>query len=465
MLQLAETKNKLVTYAMHNNYKGLYNKLTTILNPEQIALFAKPDIYSDTTLWYSAIAGNYTISDITDFTLLKDEQKDIVADQIEALKEEIAIKLSTNNEFKSNYTDFFIVPSENDIKVISADNKLIPILVQWGCKSNEATSKIDPVTFVIQRPRITSAKVVIQVNYTDGVKADNRYFSISYLDKVSREKTNDDGLYDLGRCKIGATVSVFEKVRGQKAYIHNFIVGQDNKYLVIFPYITDATINVVDQNGNAVPGALVRIGHNGVEEALPAKTGVINVEELEAGKEITISENNKPENTQTHILERDANKFVLEIYIPKFSTGVIKVIDEEGTLQSNYPVNVEYEDTQLEYNTAARRLIELNKLEVNKEIKIIDKNNPAIFRNYTIGEDVNEFTLTITKQIPKMVKVRLVDHKNRPLVGIPIEFTSNGVMYKETTDADGICRMTYERFVDKQKVYAQIFFPKKGKKK
>lgn len=466
MFLLSETKNNRVAFILQpRNYTQLYNKLKTVLRAEHYTFFARPDVLTDSTNWSSEFPGDFQATDVLHFDQLNDEDKDTIADYVESIKAEIASILSQNNEFESILKDLFIIPAARDIKVLKTEQGLKPVLTQWGCRSNEVTSAVDPLSVVINRPRITTAKVIIEVFYSDGSKATNKPFYIHYAERDSREKTNKDGLYDRGRCRLNTSFEVYDIVKEQKAYPQTFTVTPDGKYVVTFPLFVNGQVRVVNQKGTPMADIPVLVDQDGEQfTRTTAKNGAFPLEDLEVGKRITIKEADNPDNAQTFTVLKEQNEFVLKIVRPLFANATVKVIDDQDELQRHFPVLIEYDGSQRDTDTGENGSIDLQDLEVGKTVKVAEKNKISNFQTYTVAEEANEFVLKIEKPEAKFVQVKLIDHKNQPLPGIPIDFSYNGQIANLTTNTEGVCILPYESFTDREKVQAMVRLTRENKK-
>jgi len=463
---IAETPNKSVSFILlPRNYTIIYNKLKTYFTGSGIFFLARPDVKADYTNWSVEADTQINRADILDYNQLDNEEKDIVVDQVETLKDNITARLLKEPELSSIVADLFIIPALNSIKVIKKGHELHPVLTQWGCRYNNIPNKINPLSELIGETATTTAKVLLEFYYTDGAKAAGKTFYASYLGRQTQAKADKDGLYNRGRLKLDSVLTVFDIVNDVKSYIHTFTITPNAKYVVTFPYITSATIKVVDQLGELLLNKDILISYQGAETAYnTGQTGIVALNYIECGKTITAIESGNTKNTQTYTLSREHNDFTFVCNRTLYADATIKVIDGNNNLQKHYKVLVDYDGQQKEYSTLEEGIIKLDRLQAGKEIKITDLNKIDNFIIGSIQLENNEFIINITREAPKFVKVRLVDHRNKPMPATLIAFEHNGKKREEITDADGYCTMPFEDFVDGKKVNAVINLPKKQKK-
>ncbi|QDK77740.1 hypothetical protein EXU85_03665 [Spirosoma sp. KCTC 42546] len=464
MFRITESSNSSVTFLLSpRNYTQIYNRLKTLLSAEQLALFARPEKLGDTMQWSSELPGNST--DIIALSALSEADKDQVADMLEEQKAAISGILSANSEFESILNQLFSVPETSAIKVLRTDQALVPILTQWGCRLNESDTQTDPVTTLINKPRINSAPVVVSFFYTDGSPATAKEFYIEYLNRESKERTSKEGQYNRGRCKLNSQFTIYDLVDGQQAYKHEFTVSPDGTYVVRFPYLTSATIQVVDQKNRPLADVAVDITVDGQSSTHASdKVGLIQLAKVEAGKPISITEQANPNNNQQHQLAREQNRYTLQVYRPIWANASLKVVDQNGIPQVDYSVVYTDGNESREGITGSDGALQLGQFEEGKAIKVWPKNKPDAAQTHAIQEGTNEFILTIHKDPPKFVKVTLLGYDGKPIPGINMGLKHASQSEQVITDEVGTSTLPFEWFTDKKKVKATGNVKSKNKK-
>jgi hypothetical protein len=460
---LSETSINTITSKLPSNYTQVYNKLQTLLSKEQQSFFARPDIVSSRIKWSSDIE---TSKPIRSFQSLSAEEKDEVADYLEKQEKSIKASLKNDNEIKRFLDNLFLIPSEASIKVITTEKGLIAVLTEWGSVSNTSTSEINPVSMLINRPRSTTSRVVVKILYTDGTVASDKVFYYRYAaGNEIPSRANQDGIRDFGRFKIGSEFKIFDKVNGLPVNEHTFTVSNDDEYLVYFPLYTKATLKVIDQKDRIVSDLEVGIKTENNQNFYKTDArGVIELDNLEVGKQITAFEKGKSENVQTYTIEKEDNNFVLRVFQEVSVSLIVEVLDEENEIQFHYPVLIEYNGTETEYDTQAAGEIRLSSLEENKTVRIIDKNKIDNFVTHTLQEGKNKVQLKIIKPQKQFVRVLLINHKDEPIPAIPIDFAYQKETVSKTTDEKGICVLAHEDLVDGEKIKTKIYLSNPSKK-
>lgn len=460
---LSETSTTTITPKLPSNYTQVYNKLQTLLSKEEHSFFARPDVVSNQIKWSSDVE---TSKPIRSFQNLSAEEKDEVADYLEKQEKNIKASLKNNTDFKKFLDNLFLVPSEESIKVISTEKGLIAILTEWGSVSNTSISEINPVSMLIKRPRSTTSRVVVKILYTDGTVASDKTFYYSYAGgNEIASRANQEGIRDFGRFKIGSEFKVLDKVNGLSVNEHIFTVSNEEEYIVHFPLYTKATLKVIDQKDRIVTDFEVGIkAENNQNFYTTDARGIIELDNLEVGKQITAFEKNKPEKTQTYTLEREDNNFALRIFQEISVSLIVEVLDENDEIQFHYPVLIEYNGTETEYSTESDGKIRLSSLEENKTVRIIDKNKIDNFVTHTLEEGKNKIQLKIIKPQKKFVRITLINHKDEPIPAIPIDFTYTKETASRTTDEKGVCVLAHEDLVDGEKIKTKIYLSKPSKK-
>ncbi|HMD01143.1 MAG TPA: hypothetical protein VKH37_13365, partial [Ferruginibacter sp.] len=378
-------------------------------------------------------------------------------------KDRITAKLSGIKELQNVATHIFTVPESSDIKAVNQNDEWTPVLVQWGCTSNTVTSNIDPLSTLLFRPRNTTDLVSINVLYTNGEVAADKQFYIDYNGRQSKEKTNSDGIYHRGRCKIGTSLDAFEIVNNERAYVHHFTVTKGGTYQAIFPFLTSANVTVVDQKNIPLPNAKILVTVNDVEtEYTVNEAGMIRLENLEAGKDVLIKDAEGGSGKQ-YAVAKDNNEFVFQVVLHQYAPVTITVVDHQNIPQANYSMVVEQGGATKEYMTDENGTIRLSKVMVESMVKASSVAPPQNVMSWQVAEKDNNFIYMLGPA--KEVRVRLVDRKDKPMPGIKIDFTYNGKTQTMTTNESGVCILPHSSFVDKEKVKVFIHMPKKEKKK
>ncbi|MCC5944178.1 MAG: Ig-like domain-containing protein [Bernardetiaceae bacterium] len=462
MLLLSENQNSEVTQVLQpRNYTQIYNKLKSILSPNEILLFARPDTYSSITRWS---AENYGRSDkFKSYEMLDEEQKDEVADAIAQLRADIGIKLKEHKEFRNIYKDLFLLPSVQDIKVIETETGIQPVFTQWACKSNEVTALEDPLSILINRPRSNRARVLIQAQYADGTLATEKELFIDYRGREMKISTNAKGVYDLGKCLIGTPIAVYDKNENGKLYERNFKVrAEDDTYIVIIPSFADATLKVLDAQDMPLPHVDLIFKQEG-NQPLPINSGdsgSLAFENLEVGTTIRIEEADNPKNTQSYKIEAQGNDFIFRIG----NAVKITVVDENEKPLAEYPLLVTQKETQDKLSADTEGNINLGgDFKFGENIKVADANKPENEETYLVKDGDNHFVFHIKKQ-PPFVKVKLIDHKNEPIPATNIAFNYSAGLKEATTDEQGVILLPYESFQNKEKVKALVHLKQTNKK-
>jgi hypothetical protein len=466
MFSLSENRHTESSFILGQNYTQLYNRLKDALG-EKVFLFARPDMLSQTTKWTSELPDTIKIGAVRSFTELSEAEKDELSDYIENAQYAIEQILQQKTDLKEIIPILFRLPNESDIKVIQTDEGLRPIFTQWGCKTNATNSTIDPVAIAIGRPRADSSKVILEVQYTDGSPAVGKTYFQEYLGKETTQKTNAEGKRDMGRIKHGVSFRVYDIENGQKKYLHTFTVERGGRYLMLIPLFTEGRVRVINQKQEPIAQVSVQIVHDNTNKTLKTnELGIIELADLEVGKEIFVCLADDSTNQTTSTIKRENNEFILRIFEPVYSEARIEVRNEQNQPETNYRVWVDYDGKKEELVTNEQGVIHLPRLLVGKELRATDTLNTSNTVAQKIVEGENILLLQIHRLQPKMVQVRLVNHRKAPLPNIPIDFAYNTQKKTLTTnEPDALCWLPFDTFVNKEKVQATIHLPtKKGEK-
>ncbi len=456
MIELNTTRNTNIKFLLSpRDYQGLYNKLEQHLPQELLRFFAKPIKVGNNVKWYLDNDENIGNNKIKSYTELSEEEKDIVSDYIGDIKPRITKILRGADFFRNTYDKYFQYPHDRDLKVIMTDFEPIVILTQWACQDQIVGNSIDKLTAIINRPQPDKQKVQVFIKYKDGSIAEKRQFYYEYSHKAQetkvekKERTNIEGLCNLRKLKIGATISIYDIVDDKKCYIHSYTIEEGTEiYEAVFPLFADVKVKVINQKNDPVSNIDIVIDYEG--DKITRNTleyGHFTVENLEVTKTITISEKEKSENSIDYTIKSDKNEVVLNIVQPFYSDAQITVINQEDEVVPDVQLLLDLETkkenyTEKEYKSDKDGLIKLTDVLIGSTIKAVQKSNSTNTFEYLLSETENEFIFKIRQQFFADAKIKVIDQENNELSDevLLIEYTTkDGTEQKElTTNAAGI---------------------------
>ena len=462
MQYINDTKNKEVNFLLHPlNYTQLHNKLKTVLDPKELQLFARPDITTDTTSWTADIKGQ---GKMLNFDQLPEEEMDNVADQLEQLKESVTQKLSDIKGLEQVAKHLFTVPEPKDIKAIFIDEVWAPLLTQWACSSNISTSKIDPLSTLLFRPRNNTDHVSVKVMYTNGEMAENKEFYVEYNGKESRESANAQGIYNRGRCKLNTTLSLFELINGNRTHLQQLSVKKGAAYVVYFPLLTKGIVTVLDQHEKPLAGEKIFITTDNAElEYTTDDQGNILLDYIEVGKQVQVKDTVDESNIQQYDVKKEGNDYIFHVVRTAYLPVTVTVQNSFGENQPGYQLVIERNGQTASTHTAdAHGQIIFNKVPEGSQLKVSTVNQLKT-EVYTVAANNNQYIFQLPAE--KEVSVKFIDKKNKPVPGIKVDFKYNGITRSMTTDEKGVCILPYDSFVDREKVKVIAHWPEKKSKK
>ena len=456
-----------MTYLLKGrHYKAIYTKLQEILNGEEIMLFAIPERKQAEQYWFASEKG-YTFRK---YNALSEEEKDYVSSQLEELRSGIVPKLLANNELSAATEELFKIPSEDAILLLdTSDGHQQVCLIQWGCLDARRNQNHNPLEKVINRPKPDHSKVTISAKYSDGEAYAGLPVIFEYKGRQRVLRTDKNGLLYLGSIKNGLSFSIAQE--GEAPLPANqFTVqaGRELPYEVVFPYLLNFTIQVVDQFNEPVPQARIEAIYEGQSQYhVTDESGLVALSQVELKPSpFDIEATGQPDTRQSYELSRATEQLVFQIKRKQYANVLVKVIDEQDEVMSAYPLAFKHHEQQWAGQSDEQGLIHVGKLSIDAPLSITDAHDENNYLEATLNEGEQEIVVRVKRQVPNMIRVNLINHKNAPLPGIPMDFTIGSEQYQRQTDEEGCCFFEESLFSNKEKVKVQVHTKnKKGKEK
>lgn len=490
---LQSNKHNEIEYLLTNmNYERMYAKLTEVLAPDELAFLAQPTSYSSRMVWHTELQGRYRA-----YPMLSEEEKDEVSEQLDAFKRSINTKLSNDPYLSSIAETLLIVPSEREILLFTTPTGTQQvILVQWGCQHLTRSSS-NVVAVILGRPKKDRFPVTLQVGYSDGIPYAAKEIILYYKNRIKPFKTNKDGQLTLGRLKKDTSFSIAPSQTTDETNRISFTVTPtEDIYEAIFPYYIDFDILVLDQENTPVPNLTLQSAYNGRNQTYTTSSkGRISIRQLRlqpnSHYQLTATDDNAF--TQNYTISRTTQELIFNVHRKQFAPVTIKVLDDQKKPVEHYElsINAVLPNAESEaglgasnYKTDNHGIIQLESVEVGSQLQINSIQNTELEQIYEVHKGENEIILQlppvaptpekegepepeepieeIPESLPPKIQILLVDHKNKPLPDIKMDFEINSEVFNDTTDKDGKCYLTSKALQDKQKIQVKVHTKKKN---
>lgn len=467
MLQLARTENKQSPYLISRvNYTHLYNQLKTALPPHLWQLFAKPDIGQNYTIWL--VEEIEQPATVQSFSSLNEEEQKAIAEELEDKKEAILNILEGHPLLGEFAPKLFHVPEQDNIKLIQSNEGKQIMLTAWGCKKTGIQTEANPLTTVLQKASNNRSNVHIEVNYTDGDTASNQSFILNYKNYPKSYETDEYGKSSLGKFRHGSELIASFLYDGEERYQHKFIVDSREAYLIQIPKVGDAIINVVNQKLEPLEAQLEIKYKLDFIQAETNGEGIYTLHNLEQGESIQITASFQDtegliEEHKDFIVQAENNQYTLILKQREAARLTIATIDQNGDFFAT-PLEISSPKGLLSLKTDSSGKLNLDQFAVGDELEVKATDFENSNYKHTIESADSELILKIVVPIPQFVNFKLIDHKNKPLEGINIDFNASNIEETKTTNAEANCQFPIESFTDGEKIKAKIHIPKKNKK-
>lgn len=468
MLELLRTKNSSSLFLIPKvNYTHIYNQLKAELPLQLLSLFAKPQKGSSYTLWLTDY--NHT-KVFQSFSALDSGQQEEIANKIEDKKEAI-IQLLSNHATLSPYLEqLFQITSQDDIKIIESDDGMTPVLCSWACKLAAQKVESNPLRTVLAKVSNNRSLVNIHLKYNDGDIGSNLDFILSYKGQPKVYQTDEYGQCHLGKFRHGSQLSIAFKIGEEQRYHHNFEVDTRNDYQARIPKLGDLLLHVVNQKLEPLPEAVVEIQYKTTSlRKLTNEEGLISLHHLEQKELVHISASYQTElelieQSESFLIEAEDNQFTIILKEREAANLLIHTIDQKGEYFST-PLRITVKEKSQLFQTDESGTVYLSKqYGIGDQLKIEATDFEDSIHDYLVEERENELILKIIVPEAEFVSFKLIDHKNKPLSGVEIDFTASQLQESKYTNSEASCIFPKESFTDGEKVSCKIYIPKKNKK-
>ncbi|MFM9947407.1 MAG: hypothetical protein ACKV1O_05670 [Saprospiraceae bacterium] len=455
-----------ITYLLKVNYRGVYSRLQEVLTAEELSLFAIPERKTSEQFWY--VEGNYSIRS---YIVINEEEKDWVSVRLEELKETILPKLQADKELASAAEDLFQIPSEEAILVIEdTAGNMLPILIQWGCRSSGRDKNNNPLEKVINRPKPDHSRVWVNVRYSNGAVFAGLPVFFEYKGRQKALRTNKEGKLFLGLIKNNLPFSIGMSQDATAAHTHQFSVipNHEAPYEVVFPYFIKFDIKVIDQDEAPVSNAQIQtVYDNTTGIYVTNEDGISPVLQVALSPApFIVEEVAQPENHQSFALNQETERLIFLVKYQQYAQVSVIVEDEEGRRMADYPVTVKHTGETRYYQSDKAGMINLGDIAIEERVTIIDGKDNNNNKETGLSKGEQEIMLQVKRPVPAMIRVNLIDHKNNPMPGIPMDFAIGGQAYHKLTNELGYCEFGEELFTTGEKVKVAVNTKtKRGKNK
>lgn len=143
--------------------------------------------------------------------------------------------------------------------------------------------------------------------------------------------------------------------------------------------------------------------------------GLYNFGRFKFGSQISVYDLIDGKKKSVHDITVTEGKEKYEIIFPLFTKAKVKVINQKKKVIPNVDINVEYEDEIQIKNTGKFGFFNINDIEVGKEIKISEKENPKNSKTYKIQKNKNEYILEILEPFYSDAKIKVVNQNGEIL--------------------------------------------------
>lgn len=454
--QLSQVPYSEITQLLQTNYQSVHAKLGEVLSGEEWAFFAKPIAKKASMAWLTDHRQLQSLASASE------EEKDLVQEQIHELRRTMLPKISTDPTLAAIVQDLFIIPSDADIHyAIEANGEIRVSLAKWACRSALGKADANPLKKFVNRPKKDHSNVIVELSYSDGLPFAQEDFEFHYKDRATKiHQTDEEGRSHIGQLKNGVAFSI-SQINSPDLPQTATVTEGSGLYAFVFPHYIDFEILVVDQEGSVLPNFSFETEHEGQpHQYVTDAEGIVDVKNHPLSKSAYLLK--KEGATQSQYLDRDTDRILFEVPQKQYESITIQVINEAEEPVKNHPIQININGSELSFESDANGQVALGEREVGTAATVVDAYDQHNRQEFVVEKGVAEWRFTV---VPKIVNVKLVNHRNKALGGVPMDFAIGGENHLKKTNEEGICNFPYPLFQAGEKIDTRIHLPAKGRKK
>lgn len=429
------------------NYSNVHAALQGLLPEEYASIFAKINVSGAQAAWSVDDDLQYSTLDTA-----SDMEKEEVADIIAERKNEIEILLKNNVQFGKCCGELFAVPSAANIHFSHGSNGgLTVVLSQWGAKNKSSETNTDVIQSLLVMPRSYFFSSYLEVKYKKDVPAPNEKIDISFFGEPKSFLTDGDGVIAMGRLRSGLT---FVASKGDIRQTYN-VSDSDNRFELVIPRYTSATVTVLNQKDEPVPGYKLIIENVTYTADADGEMHTNQFEYIQ-DENLNILDSSGFRNNDVFKLEweESRNKFVYKIVEHQKSSLTINVMYDNADPAAEYPVTLrnKVDNSIIELVSDDDGVVFLDDLITDDEILVTDGKMQSNNLSVKLNKGCNNCVLTVEREREKMVFVRLHNLDGSTMEGIKIKVKLKSGEMELETDSEGCIYIPASEFTNGEKV-------------
>ena len=238
-----------------------------------------------------------------------------------------------------------------------------------------------------------------------------------------------------------------------------------------------------DEGGIASEEEIIIEFNKNSNKEITDENGLIDLGKVIKGTQLKAYQIVEGKQRFVHDFECDGSEYYI-IELPPLQTMNFIVKDTNGEIQTNYNFTFEYNNKNEELTTDENGIIQLEKIKVFTTVNAYHQEDDKNLypHDFICEQNKEQYLITIPAPIieepppppppepesviePNKIKVKLIDHKKRPIKNQEIEFKHKEKEYKLKTDEEGYCLLEIEEIETDEIIKAVVKVQKKKKKK
>jgi len=373
---------KDVRYALGSaeTAKSRYNQIKgTFPEGNEYRIFAEPIIQGNRFTWTTEYQG--TILNYTQLTPQEQSNaKDLLTAQIKKLLG--AAKSYEDNSLSEFLMKCIEIPDMKDIFIVrhNAEDKVV--LTQWGFMSDTPGAEKGLLEKIINAKRVP---MIFNVIYQDETIAAGIEIHFEFEGKKEIHKSDQNGRITIDKVKVDSFLKAYELEKDQPTNLNTFTCYEYGTYQIKVLQRFDMKFKVIDSNQKILSGERFYFSFNQDEETITSDgSGIMLLPKMKLETEVKVYQlkENKEENTNRFICQKDKDEYLIIIQVPVIEVPVIeqknykmrfKVVDDKDNIIPSAEITVKYNGKTEKVFTDEFGYAEIEGVEPGTQVNVIAK--------------------------------------------------------------------------------------------
>jgi hypothetical protein len=312
--------------------------------------------------------------------------KDLLTAQIKKLLG--AAKTYQDNTLTEFLMKCIEIPDMKDIFIVRHNNEDKVVLTQWGFMSDIPGAEKGLLEKIINAKKVP---MVFNVMFQDETVAADIEIHFEYEGKKEIHKSDANGRITLEKVKVESFVKAYELEKDLQTSLHTFTCYEYGTYQIKVLQRFDMKFKVIDSNQKILSGERFYFSFNQEEETITSDgNGMMILPKIKLETEVKVFQliENKEENINRFICQKDKNEYLIVIKVPEIEVPIIpevpveepkvykmrfKVVDDKNEIIQNAEITVKYNGITAKVFTDEFGYAEIEGVEPGTQVNVVAK--------------------------------------------------------------------------------------------